>query len=284
MNTPSRFALLAASLLALSLAQGCGAAAPSMRAEGPSAAQAPAPVALDRSLFSRDMTGAVGEPELQRILQSSVDVTFPVRVGVVALDDAFRAESRASVGEQGLVAGTVTRSIKGATWFSHVTDVSTELPNPQGLEGLRTIAARYRLRYLLLCSAHAEDTTHLNNWAWLYPTGLGVLLAPGVSVGTQGMLQASLFDVKNGTVLFTVTEPYETSSMTWLIGSGREHTKTDGKAMGKAAERLARGVLAQTEYVAHWAESEREAARANKPPLAAPEASHGATPAAAAPR
>lgn len=120
------------------------------------------------------------------------------------------------------------------------------------------------MRYLLLCSAHSEDKTHLNNWAWLYPTGLGVLLAPGVSVGTQGMLQASLFDVKSGTVLFTVSEPFETSSVTWLIGSGREHAATDGKAMGKAAERLARGVLGQTEYVAHWAEGEREVARASK--------------------
>lgn len=251
MKTPTSLALLALSFTAVALSTGCGAASHSMMPASRAAAQAPAPVPLDRSLFSRDVTGTVGETDLQRILSSSVDVTFPVRVGVVTLDDAFRAESRASVGEQGIIAGTLTRSIKGAPYFSHVTDVSTELPNPQGIEGLRTIAARYRLRYLLLCSAHSEDTTHLNNWAWLYPTGVGVLLAPGVSVGTQGMLQASLFDVKSGTVLFTVTEPFETSSVTWLIGSGREHSKTDGKAMSKAAERLARGVLAQTEYVAH---------------------------------
>ncbi len=259
MKTPSFLALLASSAVALACSTGCGAASPRAMSPAAAAAQTPAPAALERSLFSRDVTGSVGENELQRILDSRMDLTFPVRVGVVSLDDAFRAESRAAVGEQGIMSGAVTRSLKGATHFSHVTDVSTELPNPQGLEGLRTIAARYRLRYLLLCSARSEDTTHLNNWAWLYATGVGMLLAPGVSVGTQGMLQASLFDVKSGTVLFTVSEPFGTSSVTWLIGSGREHAQADGRAMSKAAERLARGVLAQTEHVARWAEEERAA-------------------------
>ncbi|HQP39547.1 MAG TPA: hypothetical protein PLI95_30395, partial [Polyangiaceae bacterium] len=142
MKTPSLLALIASSALALAGSTGCGAAAPRAMSPVASAAQAPAPAALERSLFSRDVTGSVGENELQRILDSRMDLTFPVRVGVVSLDDAFRAESRAAVGEQGIMSGAVTRSLKGATHFSHVTDVSTELPNPQGLEGLRTIAAR----------------------------------------------------------------------------------------------------------------------------------------------
>jgi len=83
MKTPTSLALLALSFTAVALSTGCGAASHSMMPASRAAAQAPAPVPLDRSLFSRDVTGTVGETDLQRILSSSVDVTFPVRVGVV---------------------------------------------------------------------------------------------------------------------------------------------------------------------------------------------------------
>ena len=55
---------------------------------------------------------------------------------MVALDEAFRAERGADVAEQSLVTAAFTRAITGSPRFSHVTDVSTELPNPSGLEGL----------------------------------------------------------------------------------------------------------------------------------------------------
>jgi rhombotail lipoprotein len=255
LNTNLLAALCAFGLLATA----CGAA-PSVRAREASApAQAaPAPV-LDRSLFSRDGNGSVSETDLQRILDSRIDLTFPARVGVVLLAEPFRAEAGAPLSEQARVAPELTRMLKGSNHFSHVTDVSTDLPNPQGMEGLRTIAARYRLRYLLLCSDRSESSSHLNNWAWLYPTVLGFFAAPGVTVSSQGVLQASLLDVRTGTVLFTASEPYQASSTTWVIGSGRHYDKTQGDAMREASARLARAVLAQTDSLVQWAVLERRA-------------------------
>jgi rhombotail lipoprotein len=222
-----------------------------------SAAPAPQPV-LERSLFGRDQTGAVSENDLQKILDARLDVALPARIGVVALDVAFDPEKRATVGLQSIVAKTMSKRLKGSHHFSAVTDVSTELPNQSGLEGLRTIAARYRTRYLLLTSAITEDTSHLNNWAWLYATGVGVLLAPGQTVATNGLLEASLFDVKTGTVLYTVREPFQSSSVTWLVGSGREHAEEDGKAISEAAERLAKKALTETEELSRWVKEETD--------------------------
>ena len=254
--------LLFASAIAWAGLASTGCAGSARMPESPSAppSAAPAP-ALERSLFSRDLTGSVAEDDLQKILASQLDLAFPARVGVVTLGEAFRAEASAPVGQQAVLGPTMTRALEGSPHFSHVTDVSTGLANPHGVEGLRTIAARYRVRYLLLCNVVTEDTSHLNNWAWLYPTIVGFFVAPGVTVGSQGLLEASLMDVKSGTVLFTATEPFESSSAAWVIGSSRHHTKVDSKAVSEAASRLARSVLSQTNAVAAWADRETRLAQ-----------------------
>lgn len=227
--------------------------------EAPSAQEPAGPEvrpSLQESLFSRDLTGAVSEEDLQRILASRVELGFPARVGVVTLDEPFRAESTAPVGQQAIVGPAMVQALDASPHFTHVTDVSTGLPNPQGVEGLRTIAARYRVRYLLVCNVTTEDASHLNNWAWLYPTVVGVFVAPGLTVGSQGLLEASLMDVKTGTVLFTATQPFQSSSTAWLIGSEREHAEADARAVRSATTRLARTVLSQTERVVAWADQE----------------------------
>jgi rhombotail lipoprotein len=243
---------------AAALASGCAAGATRPSADDPTAAQTARP-SLERSLFSRDSRGSVTEEDLQRILAARVDLDLPARVGVVALENAFDPEQRASVAKQAIVAKTLTRALDGSPHFSALTDVSTELPSSAGLEGLRTIAARYRARYLLLVNTVVEDRSHLNNWAWLYATGVGLLLAPGQTVATEGLLEASLFDVKSGTVLYTVREPFQSRSVTWLIGGDREHGKIDGEAITQAAESLAKHVGAETEELARWAARERQA-------------------------
>jgi rhombotail lipoprotein len=259
MNTLACKALFLLSLAAM----GCGAA-PHQVAISPAAeamrAPAPAPV-LDRSLFSRDVSGTVSETDLQRMLDARLDLSFPARVGVVTLAEPFRAEAGAPLSQQSIVGADVVHALKGSEHFAQVTNVSTDLPNPQGLEGLRTIAARYRIRYLLLCSVRAENHNHLNNWAWLYPTVLGFFAAPGLTVSSEGMMQASLLDVRTGTVLFTATEPYESSSVTWVIGASRHHDQVDARALHQAASRLAQSVLAQTQNIVQWAAQEGRPAR-----------------------
>ena len=40
--------------------------------------------------------------------------------------------------------------------------------------------------------------------AWLYLTLVGTIVAPSRTLETAGVLEATLFDVRTGTVLFTV--------------------------------------------------------------------------------
>ena len=117
----------------------------------------------------------------------------------------------------------------------------------------------------MLVSTTSEDRSHLNNWAWLYATGVGVLLAPGQTVSTQGLLEASLLDVKSGTVLYTVREPYQSESVTWLIGSGREHSEVDAEAIQDAATKLAKKLVVKTNELARYANAENARVAAAAP-------------------
>jgi rhombotail lipoprotein len=234
---------------------GCSAAqAP--QAESPAsiaAARAPVPV-LTRSLYSKDESGSLTENDLQRVLESPIDLEFPARVGVVPLTEPFEAKGPVALGIRSVAARDLAKSLIGHPHFSHVSDISTDLPNVGGIEGLRTIAARYRLRYLLLYSERFEDATHLNGWAWLYPTVIGMFVAPGVTVESRGIAQADLLDVRTGTVLFSVVQPMEVSKQEWMIGAGRSHREYQADAASKAARALAKRVAAQTNELVKWAD------------------------------
>ncbi len=265
--------------LACAVALGCAkaqlapAAAPMVME---AAAEMEAPT-LERSVFSTASTGALTEDDLQQVLDSWIDVEFPARLGVVALGDAFRAEAVASIGEQATIAEELSERLEGSSHFTHVTDISTELPNPRGIEGLRTIAARYRVRYLMVCSLHTERDRHMNNWAWLYPTGAGLLLAPGVTVSSGGYMQASLLDVSTGTVLFTINEPFQTTGTFWLVGANRHHRELDAEELILVARHLSDTVVTEMDQLETWIARENEnrhaAARAGRatPLVAQPE-------------
>ena len=237
----------------LSALTACGASAPTMVA---SEARAPvaAPAVLDRSLFAKDGSGALGEGDLQHVLSTPIDLQFPARIGVVPLATAFDPKGEVSIGTRSVAARDLATALIGGPNYSHVSDVSTELPNTGGIEGLRLIAARYRLRYLLLYSERFEDSTHLNGWAWLYPTVIGMFVAPGVTVESSGLVQADLLDVRTGTILFSVVEPMRVHEKEWMIGAGRSHKELQGEAASAAAKRLAKRVTEQTSALVAYAE------------------------------
>jgi hypothetical protein len=76
----------------------------------------------------------------------------------------------------------------------------------RGISGLRELAARYRCDYLLIYRHRFVDDSYMNPVAWGYLTVLGALFLPGHTIETAGVLEATLFDVKTGTLLFTVNE------------------------------------------------------------------------------
>lgn len=235
-------AALSASLL------GCAAAnhAPSMPSPEPAqVAAAPMPAPIAKSMFSKDSSGSLSENDLQKILEAPLDLELPARVGVVPLAAPFDAQGSVSLALRATASRDLARSLQGNQYFSHVSDVSTELPNTGGLEGLRIIAARYRMRYLLLYTERFQDDTHLNGWAWLYPTIIGMFAAPGVTVQSSGLLQADLFDVRTGTILFSVVQPVHVSENEQMIGAARAHREHQAKAASEAAKGLAKLVSRQ---------------------------------------
>ena len=239
---------------------GCGGAAPqAAEVPGQQIATAPQPQILDRSLYQKDGSGALTEEQLQEILKKPIDLRLPARVGVVPLAEPYRPELPVSIGVRGTAAHNFALAVSESPQFSHVSDISTELPRPGGLEGLRVLAARYRLRYLLLYSERFEDDTHVNGWAALYPTIIGMFIAPGVTVQSHGIAQVDLLDVRTGTILFTVVEPMKVSSVQLMVGAARAHREKQAEAAALGATRLAKRVAKQTDLLVAFAErSERE--------------------------
>lgn len=226
--------------------------APGMQAVAAPAAPMPAPIA--RSLFAKDSSGSLGENDLQKILEAPLDLELPARVGVVPLASPFDAQGNVSIATRATASRDLARSLAGNPYFSHVSDVSTEIPNTGGLEGLRVIAARYRMRYLLLYTERFQDDTHLNGWAWLYPTIIGMFAAPGVTVRSTGLLQADLFDVRTGTILFSVVQPMEVNENEQMIGAARAHKEHQSKVASEAAKALAKLVSKQVNELVAAAE------------------------------
>jgi hypothetical protein len=163
----------------------------------------PAPVPLARSLFARDPGGQLTEDALQEILASPIELDLPARVGVLPVLTAtdWRGPNPDYLVPAG-VAPFVAR-LRGSEPFTLVTEVMAIPSGALGMEALREIAARYQLRYVLLYREVIAKHRRLNKVAWGYATVLGALLLPGQHHDVYGFVEASLFDVKTGLLLFT---------------------------------------------------------------------------------
>jgi len=199
---------VASLVLVALLVSACGArmkmASSAMPSAAPSMAEAAAPPPLDRSVFARDPGGQLSEEMLQKILASPIELDLPSRVGVLPIITAtdWRGPSpdfdRVPAGVSPLVA----RLRKDAA-FSLVTEMMPIPSGALGMEALREAAARYRLRYVVLYREVIAKKNHLNAWAWGYVTALGALFLPGKQHEVFGYIEATMFDVKTGLLMFT---------------------------------------------------------------------------------
>ncbi|MGZ3422566.1 MAG: hypothetical protein ACXVEF_11570 [Polyangiales bacterium] len=240
-------------ILPLLFVTACAASPARPQAAAPQAAAAPVPV-LTQSLYGKDSGGSLAEGDLQTVLGTAIDLQLPARVGVVPLAEPFDPKGPVAITTRHVAARDLAAGIVGSKWFSQVSDVSTDIPNVGGIEGLRVIAARYRVRYLLLYSQRFDDATHLNGWAWTYPTVVGMFVAPGVTVESHGVVQADFLDVRTGTILFTAVEPVSVRSKEWMIGAARAHKEAQGAAAAVAAKALAKRVLRETDALVAFAD------------------------------
>jgi hypothetical protein len=203
-------ALALAVPLALSLVLvtgGCGAQKPmhmasARMAEAPAAPQ-PSPPPLDRSLFARDPQGQLTEENLQKILEAPIELDLPARVGVIPVMTA--TDWRGPSPDFKVPAGVApfVRKLRGSEPFSMLTETMPIPSGSLGMEALRELSARYRLRYVILYREVLASKKKLNRWAWGYTTGVGALFLPGQQHEVYGYIEASMFDVKTGLLMFT---------------------------------------------------------------------------------
>jgi hypothetical protein len=248
------------------LASGC-AAAPRRTMAAATADLAQDPPPLDRSLFARTPSGALTEEDLQKILAAPLELALPARVGVipvVAADD-WRGPS-----PDDNVPAALAPFAEALGGDAHFTLVSQLLPIPSGalgMEALRELAARYRLRYVILYREVIHHTVRSNGWAWGYATLLGALFLPGETLAVHGYVEASLFDVKTGLLLYTVRRPVSAMRDSNLWHTDDKLAALDRKIALTAAPGLAAEVRHATEDLGRAAALERAPAA---PPLAAP--------------
>ncbi|HSK00627.1 MAG TPA: hypothetical protein VK932_05275 [Kofleriaceae bacterium] len=254
-----RAAMLVICLAAAAATAAC-AGAPRKLASAPMAAAhhapSPAPAPLDRSLFARDPNGQLSEDALQKILAAPIELELPARAGVIAVTTP--ADWRGPGPDHRVPSGMsrlVDRLRRDAA-FSLVTQTMVIPSGALGMEALREIAARYRLRYVVLYREVLAKRSSLNAWAWGYVTGVGALFLPGQRQEVYGYIEASMFDVKTGLLMFTTRRAIEAAQTTNQWHKSDKLDKLAAVATSKFAPELATDVLADLRRFAAAAQAE----------------------------
>ena len=259
---------------------GCASSAKmASMAMAPGAAMAaPAPAPLDRSLFARDPNGQLAEDALQKILAAPIELDLPSRVGVLPIHTA--TDWRGPAPDDRVPAGVpnFVDKLRRDAAFSLVTQTMVIPSGALGMEALREIAARYRLRYLLLYREVLAKADRLDAWAIGYATLVGALFLPGKHQEVYGYIEASMFDVKTGLLMFTTRRAITASQRTNEWHTDVKHDQLAARAVSKFSPELASDVLADLRRFAGAAEAENAHHRADPgAPMISMPASPGAS-------
>jgi hypothetical protein len=254
-----RAALLVICLVAAATAA-CGGMPTHKMASAPMAAapQEPSrpPPPLDRSLFARDPNGQLSEDALQRILASPIELDLPARVGVMPV--MTPADWRGPGPDHRVPSGmsTLVDRLRRDAAFSLVTQTMVIPSGALGMEALREVAARYRLRYLILYREVLAKRGSLNPWAWGYATGIGALFLPGQRQEVYGYIEASMFDVKTGLLMFTTRRAIDAAQSSNQWHKRAKLDKLAALATSKFAPDLAGDLLTDLRRFAAAAQAE----------------------------
>src|SRR3954469_10177541 len=230
---------------------GCAAHAPRPDA---AAREVDGPAKASRDQFRRDQAGGLSEEALQGILEAPVGLDGSRRLGVLPVTDSYRPDRSVPVPA---VPAELTRSLDAAGLFQATSEVAADWPSDGDVPGLRELAARYRCGYLILYRQRFVDDEYLNAWSWLYATVVGVFVAPGRTLETAGVLEATLFDVRTGTILFTVYQRVHTRSEVTAVNEERKLSAMKARLVEEAAGKLAEQVVAKVRGLAVAAREKR---------------------------
>jgi hypothetical protein len=202
------------------------------------------PPPLERSLFARDPNGQLSEDALQKILASPLELDLPSRVGVLPIITAtdWRGPGPDFDHVPPGVAPLVTRLRKDPA-FSLVTEMMPIPSGSLGMEALRECAARYRLRYVVLYREVLAKQQRLDAWAFGYATVIGAFFLPGHEQEVYGYIEATMFDVKTGLLMFTTRRAVVASQRTNEWHTGDKLAKLASNTTSRFAPDLATDVL-----------------------------------------
>jgi hypothetical protein len=201
---PARGLPFVCSAAALLLVASCAGSSPMYASKAVAQTVAPPPPPLDHSLFARNPDGQLDEDKLQTIIDSPIEIDLPARVGVLPI---ITAKDWRGPGPSFEIPPGVNLFVKKLSASDDFTMVTEMMPIPSGalgMEALREMAARYRLRYIILYRESYVRRERANEWAAGYATILGAFFLPGETLRVDGYLEASMFDVKTGLLMFTV--------------------------------------------------------------------------------
>lgn len=252
-------------VLALSLSPltaGCAAthkvaALPPLALAAPDAAAPAAPTLLTENHFGRDAVGALSEGQLRDILQAPVFLEEKARVGIVPVREGYGADEELPLAG---VPGALAQTLDDTGLFEIVSEVSTDFPATGSVAGLRELAARYRADYLLLYRHRFVDSVYASGWAWTWATVVGPLIAPANVLEAEGVIEATLFDVKTGTILFTTFERVRERKEESVLDTERKQKELKERLLVEATGKIGDAVVAQVQRLA--------AARPHDPALA----------------
>jgi hypothetical protein len=247
----------------------CGGSPNARMASAPMTAAQPAPQPLDRSVFARDPNGQLGEDALQKILASPIELDLPARVGVMPVLTA--RDWRGPNPDHAVPAGvsSFVTKLRADPAFTLVTQTMVIPSGSLGMEALREIAARYRLRYVLLYREVLAKNRRLGPWAWGYLTGVGALFLPGQKQEVYGYIEASMFDVKTGLLMFTTRRSVQATQTTNQWNKQEKLDKLAAELTSRHAPSLAVDVEIDLRRFAKAAIAEN-AAKTNDPLVAIP--------------
>ncbi len=233
----------ALSILLFVLPLGCAAAhkpaALALPALGSMEAPSQAPVARDH--FHRDTAGGgLSEEALRELITTPVRVTPGARLGVIHVSTSYEPEASLPTASVPL---ELAHALEDAGLFQVATEMSTDWPADRGLGGLRELAARYRAEYILLYRHRFRGTERTNGWGWLYPLVVTAPFLPSQTLEAEGVLEATLFDVRTGSLLFTAFERARGESDETPWGRDRKRRALEESLLDKARKHLADQVV-----------------------------------------
>ncbi len=202
---------------------------------------ATAPV-LTENHFKRDVMGDLDERQLREILAAPVYLEERARIGIVPVETGYAPDPDVPVIG---VPGALAKELADSGHFEVVSEVTTDWPTGGSIAGLRELAARYRAEYLLLYRHRFVDRSWTNAWALSWLTFIGGFVTPQRTVEVAGVVEATLFDVKTGTLLFTSFERAYDKNDENIWQHERKRRDLKMKLLSKATKGLGDKVLDQ---------------------------------------